>query len=259
MTEDRVPENYASDEDGTQVVKEEDEAELQLSQPNGNTHIHPGQPPIQGPPPSSQGIHDSHGSFMGDLPVRGTPFNPNILPGEMQPQAQAQAQTQPHHSFVDSSAIAVNDPTGAMAAATGSLTLDMVQSPHDNSRRPSVFSEYASPGGTTMYAQPWQQPGSGGPGSSAVYSFTPAQNGPAQGSFMGHGMPMNTSQSFMGGSFEGSPPRQEFDANGAPIFRGGEMSHHQMNQQQGYFVPNEQPGDLRVVTTGVSGMSRAQM
>lgn len=246
MAEDKVPENYASDNEDGPFPKEEEDHELQRAKASSQPHCVV-QTPTTGPA-SAQPLHAGHGPFIGELPVRGTSFNPGILPAEMSSQP---------HTFVDSNGITVTD-QAAVTAPNGALTLDMVTSPHDTSRRPSVFSEYASPGGNSLYAQQWQQPGSTGPTQSPMYAYTPAQSNPQQPPFMGQAVPMNASQPFMGGTFEGSP-RPEYDANGAPIFRAGDMSHTSVNQQQGYYVPNDGRSGLRVITQVVDSVARNQM
>ncbi|KHO00667.1 Ydr124wp-like protein [Metarhizium album ARSEF 1941] len=247
MAEDKLPENYASDNEDAVFPKDEEDHELQRPKVNTQPHciVHT---PTTGPG-SAQPLHGGHGPFIGELPVRGSSFNPSMLPADM-------ASSQPH-TFVDSSGITVTDQT-SVTASGGSLALDMVASPHDSSRRPSVFSEYTSPGGSSLYAQQWQQPGSNGPGQASMYAYTPAQGNPQQTSFIGQGVPMNANTAFMGGTFEGSP-RSEYDANGPPIFRTGDMPHTPVNQSQGYYVPNDGRSGLRVITQVVDGVPRAQL
>jgi hypothetical protein len=246
MAEDKVPENYASDnEDGT-LLKDEDDLEMQRPKVNAQQHCVV-QPPTTGPGSAQQPLHGGHGPFMGELPVRGTSFNGAMLPADMSSQP---------HTFVDSNGITVTD-QATVTAPNGALTLDLVTSPHDSSRRPSVFSEYASPGGGNLYTQQWQQTGSTGPGQAPMYAYTPTQ-GNQQPPFMGQTVPIGANQQYIGGTFEGSP-RPEYDTNGAPIFRTGDMSHASVNQQQGYYVPNDGRSGLRVVTQVVENVARNQM
>ncbi|EFY91333.1 Ydr124wp-like protein [Metarhizium acridum CQMa 102] len=246
MAEDKLPENYASENEDGIFPKDEEDHELQ--RPKVNTQHHCVIPTPTTGPGSAQTLHGGHGPFIGELPVRGHSFNPSMLPADISSQP---------HTFVDSNGITVTDQT-SVTAPSGPLGLDMVTSPHDTSRRPSVFSEYASPGGSNMYAQQWQQPGSTGPGQSSMYAYTPTQGNPQQPPFIGQGVPMNASTPFMGGTFEGSP-RPEYEANGPPIFRTGDMPHAPVNQSQGYYVPNDSRSGLRVITQVVDGVARNQM
>lgn len=252
MAEDKVPENYASDNEDAAFPKEEDDHEV--PRPKVNTQQQQQQQQhcvVQTPttgPSSAQSLHGGHGPFIGELPVRGTSFNPTMLPADLASQP---------HTFVDSSGITVTD-QATVTAPNGALTLDMVTSPHDTSRRASVFSEYTSPGGSNIYAQQWQQTGSTGPGQASMYAYTPAPNNAQQPPFMSQSVPMNTNQPFMGGTFEGSP-RPEYDANGAPMFRTGEISHTPVNQAQSYYVPNDNRNGLRVMAQVVDSVPRSQM
>ncbi|KID89318.1 Ydr124wp-like protein [Metarhizium guizhouense ARSEF 977] len=248
MAEDKLPENYASENEDGNFPKDEEDHELQ--RPKANTQHHCAvQTPTTGPG-SAQTLHGGHGPFTGELPVRGHSFNPSMLPADIPSQP---------HTFMDSNGITVTD-QASVTAPSGPLALDMVTSPHDTSRRPSVFSEYASPGGGNMYAQQWQQPqpGSTGPGQGSMYAYTPTQGNPQQPPYIGQGVPMNPNTPFIGGSFEGSP-RPEYEANGPPIFRTGDMPHAPVNQSQGYYVPNDGRSGLRVITQVVDGVSRNQM
>lgn len=242
MAEDKVPESYTSDNDDGSFIKDEEEHDVQRSKPAvTNCIVHtPTTAPSNG-----HTLHGGPGPFMGDLPVRGTPFHPPMIQTELAP---------PQHAFVESAGIPVNDQAAVNAGGGGALTLDLVTSPHDTSRRPSVFSEYASPGGGNLYPQQWQQ-SSAGPSASPMYAYTAQQPAPQQPAFVNQTVQMNPGQPFMASSFEGSP-RPEYDANGNPIFRAGDMPPAPVNQQQGYYVPNDGRGGLRVMSHVVDGVTR---
>lgn len=243
MAEDKVPENYASDNDDGAFGKEEDDLEMR---PKVNTQIGVVQTPTAASasaPPAPGG----HGPFIGDLPVRGTSFTPTMIPADMPPSQS--------HSFVESGGITVTD-HAVVTASSGPLTLDMVASPHDTSRRPSVFSEYASPVGNNMYTQQWPQAPSAGPTQSTMYGYTQAPPNHQQAAFMSQAVPMNSNQPFMGGSFDGAP-RSEYDGNGTPMFRAGDMAHAPpVNPQQNYFVQNDGRNNMRVMSQVVDGLPR---
>ncbi|KAG6021053.1 hypothetical protein E4U41_002632 [Claviceps citrina] len=264
MAEDKIPDNYASDNEDGPFPKEEpgnDVARPKVSAQQQQQCVV--QTPTTGPTPTSATAtatatatttqplaHGGHGPFMSELPVRGNSYNSAMMTAEMS--------TQPH-TLMDNGGITVTDQT-AVTAPNPALTLDMVSSPHDTSRRPSAFSEYASPVANNLYGQQWQQAGSGGPTQTSLYSYTPPQGNPPQASFIGQAVQMNAGQSFMGNSFEESE-RPEYDPNGASMFRTGDMPHAAatVSQQTGYYVPGDGRSGLRVLTQVVDGINRNHM
>ncbi|GAO14161.1 hypothetical protein UVI_02037560 [Ustilaginoidea virens] len=247
MAEDKIPDNYASDNEEGPFVKEDDDSDMSRIKVNNTQQHCVAQTPTTGPTPT-QPLHGGHGSFMSELPVRGSSFTPTMLSTEMAPQP---------HSFVDSSGITVTD-QAAVTAPNPALTMDIVTSPHDTSRRPSVFSEYTSPGGSNLYTPQWQQSGSAGQTQSPMYAYAPSQANASQPPFLGQTVHMGQNQSFIGGSFE-ETSRTDYDAHGAPIFRAGDLPHPPVSQQQGYYVPNDGRNGLRGLTQVVEGVPRSQM
>ncbi|PHH76712.1 hypothetical protein CDD80_1309 [Ophiocordyceps camponoti-rufipedis] len=250
MAEDKMPDKYASDNDDGSLVKVE--AEHHGSKPaSAHCLIHP-------PATAPANGHALHGSYMGDLPVRGASFHPPMIQTELPPQQQ--------HPFVEGGGLPVNEPSAVSAAPLG---LDLVASPHhESSRRPSVFSDYASTSGGSLYStQPWQQTSTGGPNAPPLYAYT-AQQQPAQQPAPYVNQPViSPGQSFMTTSFEGSP-RPEYDANGNSLFRPSDMSSAPVGQQQaqtqtpqqphGYYVsPDGRAAALRVMSQVVEGSSKA--
>ena len=243
MAEDKVPESYASDNDDRPFIKDEEDHDVHRSKPVVTHCIV--QPPTTAPA-NGHGLHGgSSGPFMGDLPVRGTPFHPPTIQTELAPQ---------QHAFVESTGISVNDQATVNPGGGGALGLDLVTSPHESSRRPSVFSEYTSPGGGGLYSQQWQQ-SSAGTNASPMYAYTAQQPAPQQPAFINQAVQMNPGQPFMTNSFEGSP-RTEYDANGHPMFRTGDLPLGPVNQQQGYYMPSDGRGGLRVMGHVVESVPR---
>lgn len=239
--EDRVPGSYGSDnDDGSLVKKEEGDVDAQVSKSASVTHcmVHT---PTTTPAPGT-----NLAPFMGDLPVRGTPFHAAVMQAEMTPQP---------HAFVEGGGMTVGD-HAAVHAGAGALTLDLVASPHDGSRRPSVFSDYTSPGGGNLYAQAWQ-PGSTETNAPPLYAYTGQQTSSQPGGFIGQTMQVNAGPAFMTSSFEGSP-RPEYDGNGTAIFRAGEMAPAAVGQQ-GYYVPSDGRGEMRVMSQIVDSVPRNSM
>lgn len=242
MAEDKLPENYASDnDDGSFIKDEEQQHDLQRTKP-ATTHCLVHTPTTA--PTNGHGLHGGSAPYMGDLPVRGTPFHPPMIQTEMAPQ---------QHSFVESGGMPVSEQS-AVSAGSGPLGLDLVASPHDTSRRPSVFSEYASPGSGSMYSQQWQQT-SAGPNAPSMYAYTAQQAPSQQPAFVGQTVQISPGQPFMASSFEGSP-RTEYDTNGNALFRAADLPHAPVGQQQGYYVPGDGRSNLRVMTQVVEGVSR---
>ncbi|RCI16677.1 hypothetical protein L249_2962 [Ophiocordyceps polyrhachis-furcata BCC 54312] len=273
MAEDKMPDKYASDNDDGSLIKVEAEHhELQRSKPPA-THclIHaPTTTTTTTPttttttPANGHALHGGPGSYMSDLPVRGASFHPPMIQTDLSPQ---------QHSFVESGGMAVNEPA-AVSAAGAPLSLDLVASPHhDSSRRPSVFSDYASPSGGSLYSQPWQQSSTGGSNAPSMYAYTgqqPTAQQPAP-----YVSQISPGQSFITSSFESSP-RPEFDANGSGLFRSNDLAsaavgqqqqqqqqppqqqpQPQQQQQQGYYLSGDGRGDLRVLSQVVDGGSKA--
>ncbi|KAG6006622.1 hypothetical protein E4U21_006844 [Claviceps maximensis] len=248
MAEDKIPDNYTSDNEDGPYSKEENANDVSRPKASAQQQCVVSTPTTG--PTTTQPLHGAHGHFMSELPVRGNSYSSAMMTAEIPNQP---------HTFVDSGGITVTDQT-AVTAPNPALTLDMVSSPHDTSRRPSVFSEYASPVSNNLYGQQWQQSGSAGPTQTSMYSYTPPQGNPPQTSFISQTVPMNSGQSFMGNSFEESE-RPEYDTNGTSIFRTGDMSHASapVPQQAGYYVPGDGRSGLRVLTQVVDGVNRNHM
>ncbi|PHH82348.1 hypothetical protein CDD83_3297 [Cordyceps sp. RAO-2017] len=248
MAEDKLPESYASDNDEAAFVKDEEpHHDLQRSKPAAAAAHCLGHTPTTAPANGHGGLHGAAGAYMGDLPVRGTPFHPPMIQTEMAPQ---------QHSFVESGGLPVNG-QAAVSGGGGALSLDLVTSPHDTSRRPSVFSEYASPSAGSIYSQQWSQ-SSAGPNAPSLYAYT-AQQPPAQPpAFVNQTVQISPGPSFMGSSFEGSP-RPDYDASGNSLFRTGDMSQTPVSQQQSYYVPGDGRGGLRVMGQVVDGVAKSSV
>ncbi|KAM0472670.1 hypothetical protein ACHAPX_008631 [Trichoderma viride] len=222
MAEDKMPESYASDPEDAGFIKDEEDHDVSRSKPPVSQALpHPASEPssatsIRGP------------AFINDLTARANTF-PQSMISEIPSQ---------QHAFVESNTLSVHSgqpvptATTAAAAATGNLTLDLVATSHDASRRPSVFSDYASPGGN-LYSQQWPQASAATSGSS-MYQYSQQQTAAQPATFVGSGVPITPGQPFMPSSFD-APHRSEYDPNGNAIFRSGDLSHTPpVSQQQGY-------------------------
>lgn len=218
MSEDKVPENYPSenDEAGSFAKEEEDtEPTAKSSTPMGGSM----RPSVRTDAATLSGLPGPGDAFIGDLPMRGSQFQPPMI-NDMGPQ----------HSYVDNGGMQVHGQAGV--SATGSnLTLDLAPSPHDVSRRPSVFSDFPSPGGT-MYPQQWQA-SSNGSNASPMYAYAAQQPNMEAGPFVSPGVSMDPSQSFMTAPFE-EGPRPGYNTGQPGMFRSDEMSQANVAQSAGY-------------------------
>ncbi|KAJ4153195.1 hypothetical protein LMH87_009695 [Akanthomyces muscarius] len=236
MSEDKVPENYPSENDEAGSFVKEDEDVEPTAKPSttiGGTM----RPSVRTDAATLSGLPGSGDAFISDLPMRGSQFQPPMM-NDMGPQ----------HSYVDNGGMQVHGQAGV--PATGSnLTLDLVPSPHDVSRRPSVFSDFPSPGGT-MYPQQWQA-SSNGTNGSPMYAYAAQQPNMEAGPFVSPGVPMDPSQPFMTAPFE-EGPRPGYNAGQPGMFRSDEMSQANVAQSTGYnYVTNDGRGIMpQVVDNG---------
>ncbi|KAI9167492.1 hypothetical protein HJFPF1_03620 [Paramyrothecium foliicola] len=233
MAEDKIPESYASDNDDGSFVKEEDDQEITRGRSAALATPTSEQSPVSS-------LHT--GPFINDLPMR-PQFSHPIMP-DMSTQ---------HAHFVEGTGIPVQTQP-PVNSGNGGLPLDMVQSPHDTSRRPSIFSDYASPGASNIYPQQWQ-PGSTTANTSPLYAYTTAQASTQQPSFVNSAVPMGHGQAFMATNFEGSP-RPSYDPTANAMFRANELGQASVSHTEGYnYLPHDNRG-LRVVPQGVDPASR---
>ncbi|KAF7558703.1 hypothetical protein G7046_g5458 [Stylonectria norvegica] len=230
MAEDKASETYASENDDGSIEKEDAEAEMSPARPIAAQNLLPSSPTTdQG---SGTGLHGA--PFLDNLPVRNTQYAPAMMQ-EMAPE---------QHTFVEGHGMPVNDQNPVHGAA-GNLTLDMgVPSPHDASRRPSLYNtpaDYTGQSGPAMYTQQWQQPGSTAPHTSSMYTFTQQQANPSTASYVSPGVPMNQNQHYMGNSFDGLS--RGYDPNHAAMFRPGGVPQPVLHPPQGYnYVPHDGRG-----------------
>lgn len=237
MAEDKVPESYPSENDETgSFIKDDDEVEptSKASSTMGTTM----RPSVRTDAATLSGLPNDQ--FIGELPMRGSQFQPPMM-GDLTPQ----------HSFVDNGNMQVHSQAGV--AATGSnLALEMVPSPHDASRRPSVFSDFPSPGATNMYTQSWQTNSNGATGS-PMYAYATQQSNMEAGPFVSPGVPMDPNQSFMSAASFEDAPRPGYNANQNGMFRPEEMPAASVAQAGGYnYVTNDGRGMMPQVVDNVT-------
>ncbi|CAM1502993.1 Fc.00g077690.m01.CDS01 [Cosmosporella sp. VM-42] len=242
MAEDKMPETYSENDDGS-MTRDEDEQDTSPAKPSVTHGLMQASTTDHS---STATLHSS--SFLGDLPVRGSQYPPPMMQ-EMAPE---------QHSFVEGSGLPVNG-QAQVHANGGNLGLDMgVPSPHDNSRRPSLFSaaqaDYSNQGANSMYTQQWQ-PGSTAPNTSSMYTFTQQQTNQPQGSFGNPTVPMNQSQAYLGSSFDGLT-RTNYDPNQSSLFRSTGVPQQPVHPSQTY---NYMSHDVRVPGVKVDPSARPPM
>jgi hypothetical protein len=200
MAEDKIPENYQSENDDGTQVREEDEQDPTSVGTNVSPPKMPPSHPLMQPASTDHSPAGAlqGGPFIGELPVRGPQYA----------QAMMHSDLGPEHHFVEPGSMPIHD---------------MVPSPHDSSRRPSIFSttnEYTSPPGTGMYSQQWQ-PGTTAPTTTSMYAFTTQQTTQTPGSYVTQpGVQLPQGQQYLGHGFDGMP-RGAFDPNQGHMFRPG--------------------------------------
>jgi hypothetical protein len=213
MADDRAPPPSESDNEDDSTVKREGGIET----PRGNsTALSTDTTPE---PRAAASIQAS--AYMNDLPLRQQYAHPIV------PDLSGQG-----HHFVEGTGLTAQSQQPVNHGA-GGMPMDLVQSPQDASRRPSIFSDYASPG-TSMYPQQWQPSSSTG-----NYAYSATQPSNAHPPFVNHGMPLNQGPTFMSPGFEGSS-RAGYDGAGGSMFRANELSHAPSAHSEGYsYLPND--------------------
>lgn len=228
MADDKIPDNYQSEnEDGT--AKEEDDhigpsvsssvSPQKTTAPHGLISTpsteHSPAGPLQG------------GQFVGELPVRPAQYVTADMDTE-------------HHSYVEDGNMAVT--AQATLQSHGSMAMTDILAPHDTGRRPSLYNsptEYSNPSGAGGLYNPnsWQTATSA-PSATSMYanSFTQQQAHtpqPPQGAFV-HQPPvtMTQGQPYIGAPFDGLP-RYDHAAHGN-VFRSAMLPHSPGPQPQAY-------------------------
>ncbi|KFA79914.1 hypothetical protein S40288_10030 [Stachybotrys chartarum IBT 40288] len=112
--------------------------------------------------------------------------------------------------FSKSNGVPIQVQEQTASTSSGGITTGGVSSPHDTSRRHSLYSDYStSTNAAVAYTQqPWQ-PGSASTTASPLYAFTPTHSSPSHSqpaAYVQHPVPLNSDSSYVVGSFHGSLP-----------------------------------------------------
>lgn len=165
MADDKVPDNYQSDDEDDDVPKDEDDeaepapASSTASPPKDSDHGLLSTPSTDQSPAGN--LHG--GPFLGELPVRAHQYHQPTL---MQPDLSA---GQPN--FVEANPMGVNSNQPPLSQSTSIPLQETFSDPHASSRRPSLYAsptEYSNTSAPGMY-QTWHQ--TNPPSASSLYSF----------------------------------------------------------------------------------------
>ncbi|KAL1894697.1 hypothetical protein Sste5346_005670 [Sporothrix stenoceras] len=285
MIEDKIPDNYTSENDESATIKEDEDQEVMrgpvtisprrqmpgaLIAParattssgapmsaNTSTPSHSGDHSPGTGMPNGTATSAAH-QFMSELPHRNHPtYPPSQL---MHPELGANDH---HTGYVDSSGLGVsNSPShhhhAGLAESHSGVTLQqMVPNPHETSRRSSIFSpttDYNNTPTSTSVYQTWQQ-GSNAPSASPLYAFTPQQaqiQTQPQAQHAQHGFPQAPvgmppqNHGYMGHGFE-QLPRNTYETTAHDaIFRQSNVPPGAVNPQ-GTYSMQLAPQDARAL------------
>ena len=252
MSEDKIPDNYQSENEEGSPAKDEEENAMRMPatisprRSIAQALIAPARPPATAMPASapvsshssnhSPGGDIQHGasqSFMSDLPHRNHPTYPPA------PLMHPDISSDHHAGYVDNSGMNVGSGPNLAEGHGGVALQQMVTSQHEGSRRSSIFSptgEFSSTPAPSNVYQTWQQ-GSNAPSASSMYTFPPTAPAPApaqHGSFV----PQNTvAMPAQGHGYMGYEPlqRSTYEPSHDTMFRQGAVPPPgTVNPQGGY-------------------------
>lgn len=186
--------------------------------------------------------------FVSEMPIRNQ-YSTTLMPPDLTPD----------QHFVENGGISVGGQTSLQQHGAPVQMQEMIPSPHETSRRPSLFSpasDYASTAASGLYPGAWQQTTTA-PGSATMYSFgTPSQQPQQpphpplphpQGAFVSHqGVQIGQNQPpYMGSSFDTLP----HTSNG--LFRGPNVGQGSVSHGQSYpsYMQHDSrglPGDMKM-------------
>ncbi|KAI1769055.1 hypothetical protein GGR53DRAFT_276414 [Hypoxylon sp. FL1150] len=192
---DKVPMGYISDNEEVTPGREDIEQNQTSNSSSSSPQRASASQPLIAPNHSTEqtSTQMSNDAFVENVAVRGAHYSHPVLGSEMAAERQGFVETPNMTSQATS-----------MHPGTSLGIHDMYTSPHDTSRRSSMFttpSDYTSPATPTMYSTQWQT-GSAAPNNPSVYAF-PQQTASAHTSFVGHtGVPMPQTPSYLSTSFD---------------------------------------------------------
>ncbi|KFA79918.1 hypothetical protein S40288_09993 [Stachybotrys chartarum IBT 40288] len=161
-----------------------------------------------------------------ELPLRNSQFSGALI---SDPAVQQQG-------FSESNGVPIQVQEQTASTSSGGITMGGVSSPHDTSRRHSLYSDYStSTNAAVAYTQPWQT-GSASTTASPLYAFTPTHSSPSHSqpaAYVQHPVPLNSDPSYTVGSFDGSL-RPVYSSSSNGLFRPAALDHTSPAGQAGY-------------------------
>jgi hypothetical protein len=166
----------------------------------------------------------SHGgSFLNELPMRTSQQQQGAtLIHDLAPTNQ--------HGYVEDG-MQVNG-NGAVNGSGSTMGVDIVTSPHEASRRASMFSEYSNMGNNSIYSAQWSA-GSAPPNAQSIYAGGQGAQ-PAHPQPFVPSVPVTHSQPYVTSAFVDGLNRQGYDPSSNPLFRPADMPQASVHQSQGY-------------------------
>lgn len=220
LKDDKSQETPVSDNDDGSIIRDEEGCDYPLTRSNTAHSM----VPSPGSKPSPVSALQSHPHLLGDLPMR----------SQFPPPSMTESSAQPAQPFLDVTSLSVPGQS-QVGGDPADMAMEMAAGHRDIGRRPSGYSEYASPGSGSIYSQQWSMPSSP-PNHAALYSYAPQPPNPQTSSFEGPAAPLGPGQPFIQSTFEGSG-RASYGQSSNSMLRTVDMSApipHQQQQQQAY-------------------------
>jgi hypothetical protein len=178
MADDKMPDNYQSDDD-LDLVREDEGNDVS----GRSSRISP--PKTAGAHSIISAASSDHSpaalhnptTFMSEMPVRGPgpQYAPALLPPDLNPSP---------HQYVESGSIPVPSQPGLQSHGHMHMP-DLIPSPHDSGRRSSLFNsptnEFPNAPASSLYPAAWQQ-STTAPANAALYAFNTQTPTPPQAS-----------------------------------------------------------------------------
>ncbi|KAI6092616.1 hypothetical protein F4821DRAFT_137866 [Hypoxylon rubiginosum] len=216
MPKDKVPMGYMSDNEDVSPGREDAEQNQTSNSSSSSPQRPNASQPMIAPSHSTEqspATQMSNEAFVENVAVRSAQqYSQPVMGTEM---------TAERQGFVEAPSMASQ--TTSLHSGTGLGLHDMYTSPHDSSRRSSMFttqSDYTSPATPTMYSTQWQT-GSAAPSNPPVFAAFPQQTANAHHtSFVGHtGVPMPQAPSYLSASFDESMARASHNPHHGGMLR----------------------------------------
>lgn len=237
MADDKIPDNYQSDNDDSNTAKddENDPASISSSVSPLKTTTPHGLIPASTTADQSQAGALQPGPFLSELPVRAAQYTQPMVPPDL---------GQEQHAYVEGGGMTVGT-QGQLQPHANMAMAEICANPHDTSRRSSMFNsptEYTAPPNPGIYSGNWQS-GTTATSNASMYAFTQQQHQQQQQQqqhqqntgqtpfVQSPSVAIGQGQQYLGPSFDGLA--RGYDPNQANLFRPGAV-HNAVPPPQGY-------------------------